>query len=59
MAQGMISVKLVDRNDDEDELGKPINLKELTRTGRQMVREDLEGYLEKLDLLDNVEDSKE
>ena len=52
MAQGLISVKLVDSNDS----GVAINLEELTRTGRQMVRDDLEAFLEKLDCLDAEDD---
>jgi len=51
MAKGLISVKLVDQNDGD----KPISLEDLTDTGRQMVREDLEAFLIKLEELDQAE----
>ena len=54
MTQGMIAVKLVDSLDND----QPINLDGLTRTGRQMVRDDLNTFLEKLDLLDEEEDQQ-
>ena len=50
MSQGLISLKLVDQNDSD----KAINLENLTHTGRQMVRDDLEVFLIKLDELDAV-----
>lgn len=48
---GMIDVRLIDHLDNNSE----IILEKLTGTGRQMVRDDLEAFLIKLDELDAKE----
>jgi hypothetical protein len=49
MSKGLISVKLIDSNNNSSE----INLDDLTATGRQMVKDDLNNFLIKLDELDS------